>query len=157
MSAQGLNIIQFNQSISRLLQGIAEGIPNIVQTIALDAKALVRNRVQEKGLNAEEQELAGYSPEYQKRKKKAGKDVGFTNLTFTGDMWRKVDVVSAQQQGSKYEVLVGGKDQLSENKLEWNSARYGDVLDVSTKEEELMTQTYDEEIQKIIDQNGFGQ
>lgn len=155
--AASLNIDQFNSSIGNMLSDIANGIPNIVQTIALDAKALIRNRIQEKGLNAEEQALDGYTPAYKKKKEKAGKYRGFTDTTFTGDMWRKTEITSAEQRGDQYVVTVGGKDQFSENKLEWNSEHYGDLLEVSSKEEDALAQVYDDEIQKIIDQNGFGQ
>lgn len=155
--ATGLNIDQFNNGINAMLRDIADNVPNIVQVIAVDAKALVRNRIQEKGLNAEEQELAGYSPAYKKRKQKAGKDVGFTNLTFSGDMFRKIDIVEAGQRGSEYVVTIGGKDKLSEDKVEWNSERYGDIMDVSDEEEKLLAQSVDDQIQNIINQSGFGQ
>ncbi|MES2395673.1 MAG: hypothetical protein V4549_06705 [Bacteroidota bacterium] len=155
--ALSLNIDGFTTSMSSMLAEIANGIPDIIQIIALDAKALIRNRIQEKGLNAEEQELDGYSPGYKKKKEKAGKYRGFTDMTLTGDMWRKTETISAEQRGHKYVVTVGGKDQLSENKIEWNSEHYGDILEVSSKEEQLLEQTMDDEIQKIIDQNGFGQ
>lgn len=163
--ATSLNIDQFNTSIGIMLKNIAEGVPDIVQTVGLDAIALIRNRIQEKGLNAQEQELAGYSAAYKKRKEDLGKDVGFTNLTLTGDMLRKLAITSAQQEGQKYVVLVGGKDKFSQDKIDGNSfgngkgggGNYGDILEVSDKEEEDLAEVMDDEIQKIINQSGFGQ
>lgn len=157
---EGLNIDQFNQSVSGLLRSLSEGIPDIVQVIAKDAVAEIKNRIQEKGLNAEEQDLSGYTPAYKRTKEKAGKYRGYVDLTGisknSGDMFRKLNIVETKQEGSKYIVNVGGTDEFSQKKIDWNSEIRGDILRLSTKEEDLAQQTMDDEFQKIIDQNGFG-
>ena len=76
-----------------------------------------------------------------------------TNLTFTGDMWRNFQIIKEGDVGGNYVVSIGGKSKGSDNKIGWNSERYGDILRLTKEEEELLDQTFDDELQRIIDEN----
>lgn len=153
------NADTFQEAINGLIQDVAESTPDIVQKIALDATASIRNRIQERGVNDQEEELIAYSPAYKKQKsaRYGEESVSKTNLTLTGDMWRKTTVTEAKQEGKEYVVTVGGTDDFAQNKIDWNSDRYGDIMTLSDQEKDNADETYNNEIQEIIDRNGFGQ
>jgi hypothetical protein len=79
--------------------------------------------------------------------------VEVTNLTFTGDMWRQFQIIKEGDVGGNYVVTLGGKTKGSDNKIGWNSERYGDILMLAKEEEELLDQTFDDELQRVIDEN----
>lgn len=147
---------QFDNQISKLIQNLAEATPDILQTIALDAKAKIQSRIQEKGQTAEETSFPAYSPKYKIKKQLQGKYVGFTNLTLTGGMFRRMGIISTEQQGDIYFVTVGGNDADSQNKINWTSDQYGDIMQVSDSEEQDLGETYNNEIQNVINESGFG-
>lgn len=76
-----------------------------------------------------------------------------TNLTFTGDMWRGFQIVKEGDVGGNYIVSLGGKTKGSDNKIGWNSERYGDILRLTKEEEDLLDENFDLELQRIIDEN----
>lgn len=146
----------FNQEINSLAQQIAAGIPDIIQILALDSKAKIQDRIQEKGKTSEETSFPEYSPGYKKKRAKNGRQTNHVDLTYTGGMFRRMGIVSAGQQGAEYVVSVGGQDGISQDKIDWNSERYGDIMNLTDKEEQDLEETYNNEIQRIIDEAGFG-
>ncbi len=153
------NVNEFLPAVDDLFKRVATAIPDITQTIAKDAIALIKNRVQETGTNSEGSTFPAYSKEYAKTKaKKNGEgSVLFRNFTLTGDMLRQLNIVSTKRDQDKYVVTVGGKSDFAQDKIDWNSEQVGDILETSEEEEKIFAQTMDDEIQKIIDQTGFGQ
>jgi hypothetical protein len=152
------NINEFAPAVDNLFQKIASGIPDINQIIAKDAIALIKNRLQEKGQTAENASFPAYSPAYKKRKAKQNgeESTSFRNFTLTGDMLRQLNIVSTGTENGQYTVTIGGKAALAQDKIDWNSEQVGDILEVSKDEQELFQQTLDDELQKIIDEAGFG-
>jgi len=148
------------QAIEDSLGDLVQAFPSIVQKVGKDSIAKIRNRIQENGIDADGNKLRGYSTAYKKRKAKT-QDTSITNLTLSGDMWRKTDIISAQQEGDKYVVTIGGKDDHAQDKIDGNSfgngkgggGNYGDILRVSEKEEEELGETFNEIIQEVLDKN----
>lgn len=153
----------FNKEIESLMQNIADGIPDIVQTIALDAKQKIQSRIQEKGLSSEEVSFPGYTDKYAKRREKKGRQVGFVDMTVTGGMFRRMQIIETGQKGDEYVVAVGGADDETQDKIDGNSfgndkwSGRGDIMAVSENEEAELTENWDKAIQEIIDNSGFGQ
>lgn len=153
----------FKKAMDELWGDIADGIPNVVQTIALDAKQKIQSRIQEKGLSFEEVSFPGYTDKYAKRREKKGRQVGFVDMTVTGGMFRRMQIIETGQKGDEYVVTVGGADQDTQDKIDGNSfgngkwPGRGDIMAVSENEEAELTENWDNAIQEIIDNSGFGQ
>lgn len=146
------------EKLNQLAKLIAESTPNITQGAALTAKALIQERIQETGHDANEVQLTPYSEEYKKVRQRISRQTGFVDLTITGDMWRKTGIKSTGQSSKGYEVIIGGLDSLTEKKIEGNSfgpSFRGDILRVSKKEEVSLQENIDNSLNKIIKQVGL--
>lgn len=184
-----LDIDEFIVKFDELTNNIGAALPDITQTAALGAIALIKGRVQEKGENPDGQSYGGYSETevpaffyYNKATNESGRkiikdrqkekrglsykdfkaanngeeSVRVKNFTFTGDMWRNTNIISTGFDGNfKYKVEVGGKTDFAADKLEWNTERDGDILNVSEQEEKIITETSQEEVDRIIKSSGF--
>lgn len=184
--ATKITIEQLGALLTPTFKKMAEGLPEIMQTVAKDAQALVRGRIQEQGEDFQNNKLPPYSttevPSFfyfrkatnqagrsivkQRQKEKRGlsyrdfkaanngaASVEKTNLTFTGDMWRGFQIIKQGDVGGNYIVTLGGKSKGADNKIGWNSERYGDILRLTKEEEDLLEETFDAELQRIIDEN----
>lgn len=141
--------------LNELAKAISEKTPEIIQDVAINAKALIQERIQETGNNAQEQSLNAYSESYKKIRSKRGFETAFTNLTFTGEMWRSTSIIEANQQGNKYVVSIGGNTSITKDKILWNSERYGDILRTSSVEEDKLASQVNESLNQIIKQVGL--
>lgn len=141
--------------LNELAKAISENTPEIIQEVALNAKALIQERIQETGNNAQEQSLNAYSESYKKIRSKRGFETSFTNLTFTGEMWRSTSIIDTNQQGNKYVVSIGGNTSITKDKILWNSERYGDILKTSSAEEDKLASQVNESLNQIIKQVGL--
>ena len=141
--------------LNELAKLIAENTPDMTQTAALTAKALIQERIQELGEDANEVALTPYSDEYVNVRNKKGYETTFTNLTFTGQMWRSTGIVNEGATAKGYTVEIGGGDATAKNKVQWNSERYGDILRVSKKEETQLQVQINEQLNDFIKQVGL--
>ncbi len=157
--AKLFNSDNFVAGLNDFALSIANSIPNSLQIVANDAIALIQERIQEKGEDYTETELPAYSPGYIKFKAKNNKiGNGKTNFTFTGDTMHALKIVDAGLSGSEYKTTVGFNEiKGGENKKAgYLSEQYGDILRVSKNEEAIFQKTFDAELQRVIDANGFG-
>lgn len=190
----------FKQNIDNFSKALIIEMPLIDTKIAIDAAALIKNRIENSGINDKGKSLGTYSEnqlplfffnpqdkaqeisdkvgkkniagEGSRKKKKEFKGNslsysdwrignGFSNkyvsLNFTGDMWEDTGVVKQVIDSKTTITTVGGKNTKDRNGkttddiLGFNADRYGDFLNVNKEEEELLTNTYDIQIQKLID------
>lgn len=153
------NINEFTPAVENLFAKVASAIPDINQIIAKDAIAVIKNRLQEQGLTSENASFPAYSAAYKKSKAKLNgeESVKKRNFTLTGDMLRQLNIVSTGIESGKYTVTIGGKSDFAQEKIDYNSEQVGDILEASKEEEEGFAETLNDELQKIIDQNGFGE
>lgn len=180
-----INIDNLAKVFPLLVSEIASGLPDMMQRIGQNAVLLIKNRIQEKGEDADNKRLPPYSttevPPFfywnkatneggrnivrQRQKQKRGlsyrdfkaanngaASVEVTNLTFTGEMFRGLKIVEQGDKGGEYLVRVGGSTTSSDDRIDWNSERYGDILRLSKEEEEVLAHVFDEELQRIIDE-----
>ena len=126
---------------------------------AMDAKALIQDRIQERGLNAEEVQLGNYTSEpYKKKRQKGGRQTAYVDLTITrggAGMFGSTGIIEERTEADSATTVVGGKDEFTANKLEWNSDRYGDVLEVSKKEEQLIVDSFNGLLEELIAETGL--
>lgn len=88
---------------------------------------------------------------YKKWREENGLQTDHVDLTFTGDMFRNLGIVKTGLTSKDvYVVEVGGKTEDSQDKIDWNSDRYKDILRLSKDEEKLLSKVADEEITRII-------
>ncbi len=141
--------------LNELAKLMATETPDMAQEAALTAKALIQERIQETGEDYNETQLTPYSEDYKKARNKKGFETAFTNLTFTGQMWRATRIISSGQEGNGYAVRVGGSDTPSKDKLGWNSEHYGDILRTSKNEEIKLQQQIDKRLNELVKQVGL--
>lgn len=143
------------KALNELAKSIAEETPDMVQESALTAKALIQERIQELGEDSNEVSLNPYSESYKKIRQKRGFEVGHVNLTFTGQMWRGTRIISEGATSNGYEVIIGGSDPDSKNKLGFNSEHYGDVLRLAKKEEAKLQAGINDRLNELVKQAGL--
>jgi hypothetical protein len=134
-------------------------LPPFVATTAMNAKALIQSRIQERGLNSDEEVLGIYTSEpYKKKREKKGRQTEYVDVTFTrggAGMLGSTGIVSETFVNGVVTVKVAGKDDFTQNKLDWNSDRYGDLLETTKKEDELLLSTYEDFLQELIDETNL--
>lgn len=190
----------FKQNIDNFSKALLVEMPRIDANVALDAFALISNRIENSGTNEKGELLGAYSENQlplfffnpkdkaqaisdkigkksisgtgsQKKKKefkgttlsyydwREGNNLQtkFVNLNFTGDMFRDTGVVKQVIDEKITITTVGGKNTKNRNGnstddiLGFNAQRYGDFLAASQEEEKLLANTYDVQIQSLID------
>jgi hypothetical protein len=147
---------EFKQKMDKALDALNTALPNLIDERALNQKALMRARVTQEGLNVDasgnEVAFPDYSARYEKRRIKKGLNVTPNRLVFTGDMLRKLNITKREIQNGKYTVTLGGTDQFAQNKINYNSEHYGDVLRVSKAEEKIMMDAYLQDVADIVNE-----
>lgn len=144
---------EFGNKLKSVEHTIIDALPTIIDEKALNTIALLKNRFIQQGLIADESgnetSFPAYSTAYQKKKDK--KSAGTPNrLVLTGDMLRKLKITDRKTQGSVYSVVIGGGDKFAEDKLEYNSDHYGNVLNLSKTEIELIEKSATEDLLQIL-------
>lgn len=61
-----------------------------------------------------------------------------TTLTYTGEMWRDIGPVVTNKTKDTVTVQIKGLTSDSQDKLEWNTARYGDFLALTNEEQGII-------------------
>jgi hypothetical protein len=134
-------------------------LPAFVAQSAMDAKALIQDRIQEAGNNSYDIQLGNYTSEpYIKKRKKGGRQTAYVDLTMTrggAGMFGSTGIVLEEANVGVVHVKVAGKDSFTQNKLDWNSERYGDVLEVSKKEEALIFESFGVYLDGLIQDSGL--
>lgn len=132
------------------IQALINDIPVIVSDILLslgnDAKALIQQRVQENGKDSKGGSTPKYSPGYEKYRQRRGRQVGFMDLTLSGEMWRSIGVTEKKQDGKNSIITVAGRDQLTQTKIDAHSEKRFVVLELSTDEEGILSEVFNKEM-----------
>jgi hypothetical protein len=80
-----------------------------------------------------------------------GNQSAFVDLTFTGMMWRGVTVLSNEQQGALFRVVVGGINAEVQKKLKWNAERYGNFFALTEEETRLLTDLFSTRLRTLLE------
>lgn len=98
----------FNSTINKIEQKEIMFSDFLLKT-ALLLNSKIQRRVQSKGLGSNDSPLKKYSRIYSFRKERTGRQTGFRDLTFTGNMWQSL---TAEVVGNKrVEMLFGGAEE----------------------------------------------
>jgi len=83
-------------------------------------------------------------------RRETGKQVGFKDLTFSGDMWRQTGIVQETSQSGNIQIVVGGLTEEAKQKHAWMTRQQGDYLNLTDQELNLQKQDLQEEIDSIV-------
>lgn len=135
------------------LQGGAHG--DVMMQVANDALRLVRQRVQEKGLNIDGGGYRDYSKSYKAQKEKEGKYRGFVDFTYSSRMWNNIALVSDRNELDKGVAVIRARSSENQDKLNKNTKSRGPILAVSENEKGVIMEIYNEGILRIFRRNGL--
>ncbi|MEN6568981.1 MAG: hypothetical protein ABFC18_03110 [Rikenellaceae bacterium] len=92
---------------------------------------------------------------YKQLREISGLQASFVDFTFTTDMWSNIGIVSDVAEANKGIVRISAKTEKEKKKLEGNTARRGNILELSDKELAEVSETFGMRLQQIIDKNGL--
>lgn len=145
----------FEEAAARLREAAA-ALPRFGEDMAVklsnNAIADIEGRIREKGINADGGPMSpDYTPQYKSYKKRKGRYKGHVDLDLTGRMWGNTGVVENRKSPKGgFFVTIAGRNQETQDKLDWNSERYGDVLRLSAKEQEELTLDFEEGLANFL-------
>lgn len=142
-------INQFLGNLEALIKDLPVIMSDTLLKVGLDGKALIQQRVQEKGLTADLKKTPDYSPLYKKKRQKKGLQTNYMDLTYTGSMWRSIGYTGTKQ-GKETVVSIAGRDEFTQNKIDWNSEKQFEVLKLSKEEEDILQEIFEEEMERVI-------
>jgi hypothetical protein len=160
--ASTVNIEQFKQKVDNAINEVASKLPELIDAKGLNSIALMKNRFIQQGETVDssgnEVSFPAYSESYKKRKDKVyggtpNRLVGLGSKSKNvsgGDMLRKLSIVSRVQSGSFYSIQIGGSDDFAQQKIDRNSERYGDIMNLSVSEVETLSEVLKEELIEIF-------
>jgi len=137
---------QLVQNIENLINDLPVIVGDIILQIGLDGKALIQRRVQEEGKTASGESTGLYSTAYEKKRAKKGRQINFVDVTDTGEMWRSIGFKEKKQNNKESIVTIAGRDEFTQNKINWNSEKKFEILKLSGSEEETLNSVFDEEM-----------
>lgn len=142
-------------NIKNFIEDVKIEHPENVSAAAISAASLISNRVVETGENSSGVQLGEYSDGmYKNFRASKGREIGFVNLSFTGDMWNDVGVLNVQSDGVLTVATIGASNSENDEKLFYNSVRYNDeILDLNEEEALLINDDLDNKLQIIADKN----
>lgn len=118
--------------------------------IALEIKALVQLRIQTRGYNFEETPFVPYTSQYAKRRKKEGYQVEYVDFTKTGRLWANVRPEVTQSTPTFTRVEITARDNRSQSKLQGAARKRGNILLISSKEEEILRRLNQDRINRYF-------
>lgn len=84
-------------------------------------------------------------------KKAQGRGSENVNLAYSMRMWTNIQVIQANQDGTgKFQIVVGGSDQETKDKIEANVKRFGVFLDPTAEELAIAQEVAKERLTEII-------
>ena len=133
-------------------------MPDFVATAAMDLKAMIQHRTQEAGKIGDEEIVQIYMNEaYKRKRRERGRQTEYVDLTFTrggAGMFGSTGIVLEESKPGEARVVVGGKDEFTQQKLDWNSDRYGDILAPAKEEIDFIEKQFDKFLEQLAEEAG---
>lgn len=83
-------------------------------------------------------------------RQETGKQVGYKDLTFSGEMWRETGIVQRNNISGKFEIVVGGLTEEAKQKHGWMTNQQGQYLNPTDDELNLQVTDLKEGIDDIV-------
>jgi len=84
-----------------------------------------------------------------------GRQTSFVDFSFTNKMWNDINVISSASDHSQGMAIIGAKEDKEKKKLAGNTARKGEILDLSPKEIEYLTNMFNLSVLNVFKENGL--
>jgi len=150
-----MTLEEYNRRLSGVISDLESGAHgDVMVQMASNAIALVKKRVQEKGIGMDGQRYRDYTESYKKMKQKAGKYKGFVDFSFTNRMWNNIRLVSPREELDSGVAVIKSSGE-NQDKLNWNTDLRGEILALSNEEKELIGRLYNDGILRIWRRNGL--
>ena len=138
----------------------------VMADLAMDAIAMIKNRIIQNGYNAKGVPFAqvpvksknphtDYTKGYKNYKKKAGKYRGFVDFSFSTRMWNNIKLMSSEAQLQKGIAKITASTTEDQKKLNANTEQRGNILELSDFERERLLKIYDQKLLNIFRKNGL--
>jgi hypothetical protein len=92
---------------------------------------------------------------YKQYRELHGRQTNFVDFSFTNRMWDNIALISKQSDHAKGTAIIGARSDDNKKKLEGNTKRRGDILDLSNSEIDELKQTYSLGELQIFKNNGL--
>jgi len=132
-------------SIRDLINSLKEAKAQIIANreadalrIALDQVALVKLRIQSRGVNADGAKFEPYVPAYAKQRKNKGYQVEFVDFTRTGRLMASISPRVTSSSVFSATVVIGPDNPESEKILAGLSRKRGNILEPSEQELQII-------------------
>lgn len=126
--------------------------------IAADTLAAISDRVINEGRNAQGNSFGVYSPSYQKWRAKNNLTAPpFPNVNFkrTTEMWNDTQVVVVSESDTVTSVRITPVAPHNIDKMIWNVERFGEILETSDQEDNLLAQAVQDRYISIFQKYGL--
>lgn len=80
-----------------------------------------------------------------------GRPGDHVNLSLTGKMWQATAIVARARRQYTFISFIGGLNKEAQDKLSWNTTRFGLFLAVNDEEQGVMREIFDNRVQAIFD------
>jgi hypothetical protein len=148
------NMNQVLQSlIIKLDDGFSIETERALRMAGNDALAMVQDRVQQRGdgVNGKIQtkspkRFGAYSKYYGKHRDTKGRQTGFIDFTFNGDLWRSWQILNS----TPTMVEIGFNQSNQSDKAEYLEAYFGPVFALNNQEEQKVLATFEDEFEKEL-------
>lgn len=84
-----------------------------------------------------------------------GRQTSHVDFSFSNSMWNDINVISNNGQHQQGIAVIGAKQDIEKKKLAGNTARRGDILDLSEKEIDMLKTQYNVGVLQIFRNNGL--
>lgn len=164
------------QLLKKIAKDLSDNRAEESLRIGRELGALIKLRIQNKGLNSKNQKLGKYSQvqlpasffddilktgaknkvkgkktlSYEDVRRASNLPIDFVNLTFTGEMWRSTQANLISNSNTTTVVRIEGITRRSQKLLEYNSRRYGDVLAITDKERQMLFDAHRARILNVV-------
>jgi hypothetical protein len=92
---------------------------------------------------------------YKQYRELMGRQTAFVDFSVTNNMWNDINIISKSSDHQKGVAIIGAKQEIEKKKLEGNTKRRGDILDLNAKEIEDLKLTYNLGVLNIFRINGL--
>jgi hypothetical protein len=193
---------EHTRSMRETVRKIQSGMGDIMGSLGMSALGLIKNRIFERGTNAEGEQFKPYSTKptltncsalttsacsriaggkgkrkelkwvtlkkgdrnirlfelpggYKEYRELHGRQTDHVDFSLSGTMWKNIDLISDFSQHDRGVAIIGAKGEDNKKKLEGNTKRRGDILDLSDSEIEKLKNQYSLKILNVFKENGL--
>lgn len=137
---------EYAKNIENCVRELEEKVPDFILTFGVSLSSQIRERIQLRG-EGKDGAFKKYTVKYDAYKTKKGKNQGFRDLTFSGDLMKEFGVY---KNNKNYEI--GFKTDLSKAKAEGNTkfANVDNIIEAKDDEIDLEIKQFEMSIMNLL-------